>query len=68
MNCPHEHLRFEDGTQHIVCIDCGRPWAALVHKGGPVDFSTRSQMVTLGRETRHDKWVMPRSEPLPKRP
>lgn len=65
--CRHEHLRFEDGTQHVVCIDCGRPWVALTHKGGPVDFSLRSVPMLPPHETRHDRWVMPRTQPLPKK-
>ncbi len=64
--CAHEHLRFEDGSLHVVCIDCGRPWIALQAKGGPIDYTLGSVPIYPPRDTRHDRWVLSRTAPLQK--
>jgi hypothetical protein len=65
-SCAHEHLAFEDGSLHLRCIDCGRYWIGLVGKGGAVDYTLSSSPVYPPRHTRHDRWVVPRMEPLRK--
>jgi hypothetical protein len=66
--CPHEHLRFVDGQLHIACIDCEKHWGALTNRGGPMDYNMAGKIMFSGRDTRHDRWVLPRTQPLPKDP
>lgn len=62
--CAHEHLAFEDGQFHVVCIDCRKHWAALTHRGGPPDYNMAGKIMFQGRHTRHDRYVLPRTLPL----
>lgn len=64
--CAHEHLRFQDGTFHLICIDCDQQWAAV--KDGAFAFTLRSVPMYPPRDTRHDRWVLSRTQPLPKPP
>jgi hypothetical protein len=58
--CQHDHIRFEDGTMHLVCIDCEQVWGGLDRKGGKMDHSLQQQTRTYTPDTRHNRWVIPR--------
>lgn len=66
MNCPHPHLRFEDGAMHIVCIDCGQVYGALDRKGGITQPTAAAEYIDPFRATRHDRWELARTEPIKK--
>lgn len=61
--CAHEHMAFSDGSFQLSCIDCGQNWIAA--KDGMPDYSLKSVPMYAPRNTRHDRWVMPRTEPAP---
>lgn len=60
--CAHEHLKFVNGTYMIACIDCDQRWAAV--KDGVPDYTLQATPMYPPRDTRHDKWVLPRTEPI----
>jgi hypothetical protein len=59
--CVHEHLKFKDGSFGIACIDCSQEWQAV--KNGQPDFTLKHAPVHAYRETRHDRFVLARTEP-----
>lgn len=60
-SCTHEHLKFQDGTYKIACIDCDRTWVAqFPGTSEALDLRLKSQMAAPGRETRHDRFSLPR--------
>jgi hypothetical protein len=63
MACPHEHTKLVDGTFAIKCIDCDRTWNAVDERGMP-DYTLKMVPAVPGRETRHDRFVMPRLDKL----
>lgn len=65
--CTHEHIRFEDGYFHVVCIDCKATWMAVTAKHGAPDTARAFAVTDPFRATRHDRWVLPRTEPLSKK-
>lgn len=65
-DCPCEHLRFEDGSLYLVCVDCGQVYGALDRKGGEVQYTKMSQPRKHFPDTRHGRWVSPRTEPAKK--
>jgi hypothetical protein len=62
--CKHDHVRFEDGTLHLVCIDCGQVWAALDRKGGMINHMLTYENRMYSPDTRHSRWEVPRLTPL----
>lgn len=64
--CGHEHLRFDEGSFHLICIDCEQKWAA-VKNGDILDYALRSVPIYPPHHTRHDRWVLSRTQPLPKK-
>lgn len=64
--CPHEHLKFEDGTFTVACMDCPQRWDARAEKGGQ-DYGLKATPMYPPRDTRHDPFVLPRVAlpPLP---
>ncbi len=53
-NCVHLHLVFKDMGKTIGCVDCPRTWKT--DEGYSQPFLTEW-------ETRHNKFVLPRTEP-----
>lgn len=66
--CAHEHLKFEDGTLHLVCIDCDQVWEAVWGKHHGTNMALAGVPMYAPRNTRHDRWVMPRTDKLPPPP
>jgi hypothetical protein len=64
--CPHEHLRFKDGSFLIECIDCEQLWAGLDKSTGAHALHLKSIPMYPPRDTRHDRWVIARTEKAPK--
>lgn len=50
--CFHQHLVFQDDFRKVACMDCSVSWER--RDGG-------SQFQVFGDETRHSKWVQPKS-------
>lgn len=65
--CTHEHLRFSAGAFCLNCIDCGQQWLGVVK--GTWTFNVQLQSVPMypPHDTRHDAWVIARTEPLAKK-
>lgn len=63
--CAHAHLRFEDGSFILRCIDCGQAWTAINNQGAAA-FNLKSTPIWPPRHTRHDRWELARTEPLKK--
>jgi hypothetical protein len=61
MACEHNHLRFTDGHFTVKCIDCDQKWAGVDDGGAPA-YTLKSQMPQSFRETRHDRYVLARTE------
>lgn len=66
MGCPHDHMKFEEGTFRIFCIDCRQEWDAV--RGGMPDLTLKLVLPAPFRDTRHDRYVTPRTEPQPVAP
>lgn len=51
---------------HLVCIDCGQVYGALDGKNGVLKTAAAADFVPAFRATRHDRWELPRTEPIVK--
>jgi hypothetical protein len=60
--CSHQHLKFSDGSFLLSCIDCGQSWAGIDAAGAPA-MALKSVPMWAPHDTRHDRWVVSRTEP-----
>jgi hypothetical protein len=60
-HCWHEHLKFEEGTFKIACLDCDQFWVAR-YPGTSETLYTglRNVHPQFGRDTRHDRFAFPK--------
>lgn len=65
MSCPHNHLRFSDGHFVVQCIDCDQKWNAVDDDFGSPAYELKSIMPQPFRDTRHDRFVLSRTEKVP---
>ncbi len=61
MSCPHWHLKFSDGHFVVQCIDCDQKWVGI-NGAGAHAVELKGQMTYPFRETRHDRYVLSRTD------
>jgi hypothetical protein len=66
--CAHEHLQFASGTFVIQCIDCRQKWMGVVGDTWTPNLNLQGVVMYPPRDTRHDRWVLARTEPLVEKP